>query len=155
MSNVRKSSYIEMLIETSRRGSQSVECVVGDGPEAPPRGESQSVVRDRVHAELQVASESGGRDGDRAQTEDILNSGGEDRARHGFGSCCFEDDCRVYGDEDCDIVDDAIGCEDNNDEEVDNGLAIEEDANINIEEDFPEAARLEDVGSDNDSGDDI
>lgn len=37
-----------------------------------------------------------------------------------------EDDCAVYGDADCDEVDDAVGGGDNQDDEVHGGLRIEE-----------------------------
>ncbi|CAD5332949.1 unnamed protein product [Arabidopsis thaliana] len=86
----------------------------------------------------------------------------------------IEDDCAVYGDEDCNGVDDAIRGGDNdvveedandandadgedaNDADgEDANDAFEEDANLNIEEDFHEAFRVDEDGSDHDSGDDI
>ncbi|XP_010468532.1 PREDICTED: uncharacterized protein LOC104748622 [Camelina sativa] len=64
-----------------------------------------------------------------------------------------EDDCTVYGDEDCNDVDDAIGggYDEANVEEP----ALEEVANLNMEDDFPEMVRTEEGGSNSDSGDDI
>jgi len=62
----------------------------------------------------------------------------------------LEDDCAVYGDDDCDVVDDAVAGEGNEDN------VVEEDANLNIADDFPEAYRAdEEAGSDSDTGDDI
>ncbi|AAF88014.1 contains similarity to Antirrhinum majus SAP1 protein (GB:AJ132349) [Arabidopsis thaliana] len=86
----------------------------------------------------------------------------------------IEDDCAVYGDDDCNGVDDAIRGGDNDAVEEDANDAndadgedandadgedandaFEEDANLNIEEDFHEAFRVDEDGSDHDSGDDI
>ncbi|KAG7595032.1 MULE transposase domain [Arabidopsis thaliana x Arabidopsis arenosa] len=70
----------------------------------------------------------------------------------------IDDDCAVQGDEDCDEVDDAV---DNGEEEAQDavedtaGLGVEEDGNLDIDRDFPEANREEKEASDNDSGDDI
>ncbi|CAD5320933.1 unnamed protein product [Arabidopsis thaliana] len=62
----------------------------------------------------------------------------------------LEDDCAVYGDDDCDVVDDAVAGEGNEDN------VVEEDANLNIADDFPEAYGAdEEAGSDSDTGDDI
>jgi len=63
-----------------------------------------------------------------------------------------DDDCAVQGDEDCDEVDDAV---DTNREEDDTaGLGVEEDGNLDMERDFPEA-NGEEEASDNDRVDDI
>ena len=59
----------------------------------------------------------------------------------------IEEDCAVYGDDDFDAVDDAIGGEDNG------GLAVED--NVAIESDFPDASRGNEDETDDDSGDDI
>ncbi|XP_010419129.1 PREDICTED: sodium/potassium/calcium exchanger 1-like [Camelina sativa] len=68
-----------------------------------------------------------------------------------------EDDCVVYDDDDFDDVDDGAGGEDNEMQggEDDEMQGMEEDVNANIADDFPEAVRGIEDGSDSDSGDDI
>lgn len=70
----------------------------------------------------------------------------EDRDVNGEREPDSEDDCIVAGDDDCDAVED---------EEADDGLGIEEEANLENDH-FPrEAARDEEDGSEVDSGDTI
>ncbi|KAJ0247264.1 hypothetical protein HA466_0166960 [Hirschfeldia incana] len=68
----------------------------------------------------------------------------KDRVVNGDHEPDSGDDCSVEGDDDCDAV---------NDEEADDGLGIEEDGNL--EDDFRETPRDEEVESNIDSGDDI
>ncbi|CAE5956863.1 unnamed protein product [Arabidopsis arenosa] len=143
-----------------------------DGVEAPPRGEEDGI-GDGMQAQTNVVSESCGRE-EEAPTNVVSESvvGDEAEARAPGRrrkrrkvrveeedeepeidpEPDIEDDCAVYGDEDCDDVDDVVGGGDKDDN---GGLGVEEDVNLDIEKDFPEAYREYEAASDCDSGDDI
>ncbi|KAG7563172.1 Transposase MuDR plant [Arabidopsis suecica] len=143
-----------------------------DGVEAPPRGEEDGI-GDGMQAQTNVVSESCGRE-EEAPTNVVSESvvGDEAEARAPGRrrkrrkvrveeedeepeidpEPDIEDDCAVYGDEDCDDVDDVVGGGDKDDN---GGLGVEEDVNLDIENDFPEAYREYEAASDCDSGDDI
>ncbi|CAD5313668.1 unnamed protein product [Arabidopsis thaliana] len=61
-----------------------------------------------------------------------------------------EEDCGVYGDEDCDAVEEIVGGGEN---DGDGGLGVEE--GVNMAADFPEDVRGDDSCTDADSGDEI
>ncbi|KAG7532366.1 hypothetical protein ISN45_Aa08g000560 [Arabidopsis thaliana x Arabidopsis arenosa] len=143
-----------------------------DGVEAPPQGEEDGI-GDGIQAQTNVVSESCGRE-EEAPTNVVSESvvGDEAEARAPGRrrkrrkvrveeedeepeidpDPDIEDNCAVYGDEDCDDVDDAVGGGDKDDN---GGLGIEEDVNVDIEKDFPEAYREYEAASDCESGDDI
>ncbi|CAE5985304.1 unnamed protein product [Arabidopsis arenosa] len=134
------------------------EVVVGDGVPCPPTEEASELAGGAQSSPVAKGRASRRR----RKRKRVRHEEEEDEEPEMVHEPDLEDDCAVYGDEDCDAIDDAVGGGDNDvvDDAVDGGdnddnggLAVEE--NVNMEEDFPEALRGDEGGTDSDSGDDI
>ncbi|KAG7560858.1 Zinc finger SWIM-type [Arabidopsis thaliana x Arabidopsis arenosa] len=149
---------MEGELESFGAGVEAPEGETGDGVRAPPAevaAESGGVDEATVGVSETVAVEKA-RDARRRRKRRRARDVEVDDEPELDPEPDLEDDCAVFADEDINDVDDAVGQGDNDDNDGNDGNIVEEDPNLNIAADFPDAYRVdEEAGSDSDSGDDI